>query len=147
MWQLKPNGAFSKIAESSMKGSILIDPTLKDPFDGLDPLELASASTLKIGFANHADGRGFSLAKRLSEQFRHSSKRPKLVAVGKLIPDQARLAFQSGFDLIEIDDVEVSRHSEASWAEALRKTVAGIYFQTPVHQDTAASIWDARKAS
>ena len=139
MWQLSKNGTFTKISENINQGSIEIDPSVDNPLEGLS---LNGVVRVQVRFASHADGRGFSIAKLLSEQYEN---KVTLVAVGKLIPDQARLAFQSGFDLIEIDDVEVLRHSEVSWRDALTNAVPEIYFQTIDEQSALRNIWSARQ--
>ena len=148
MWQLKASGDFAPKTLGSSARTLDLDPNVKDQLDGLDPLQLASADQIRINFASHADGRGFSLAKQFAEQFKSSKKPPLLVAVGKLIPDQARLAFQSGFDLIEIEDEEVERHSEASWRNSLLNAVPNIYLETHGTAGSSANnIWAARQAA
>jgi uncharacterized protein (DUF934 family) len=66
---------------------------------------------VRVPFAKHADGRGFSLARRL----RQSGYDGRLRAVGHLLPDQFRAALRAGFDEIEISDEQAARMPEAQW--------------------------------
>ncbi|MCI4663690.1 MAG: DUF934 domain-containing protein [Neomegalonema sp.] len=62
-------------------------------------------------FANFADGRGFSLARRL----RDAGYTGRLRAAGGLIPDQFAFARAAGFDEVEISDDRAQRQPEADW--------------------------------
>ena len=69
------------------------------------------------------DGGGFSeatLARRVEPD-------AHIVAKGALIPDQARLVFQSGVDEILLDDAQLARYGETSWRQALSRSVTSLY--------------------
>ena len=72
----------------------------------LDSLEL-----IRIDFPSFADGRGFSLAKRL----RNAGYKGHLRAVGHVISDQYRYALDCGFDDVEISDELAARQPESDW--------------------------------
>ncbi|MAZ16987.1 MAG: oxidoreductase [Ahrensia sp.] len=64
-----------------------------------------------IDFPSFADGRGFSLAKRLRE----ASYRGTLRATGHVIADQYRNARRVGFDEVEISEDLAARQPERQW--------------------------------
>ncbi len=70
---------------------------------------------IAIAFPNFADGRGFSLARRL----RRLGFQGRLRAAGRLIADQHAMARACGFDEIAIDDDRAARQPEAHWRAAL----------------------------
>ena len=72
---------------------------------------------IRIAFPSAADGRGFSLARRL----RDLGYRGRLTAVGHVISDQFRYALDCGFDDVEITDDLAERQPEPHW----RATPAG----------------------
>ncbi|GIX14686.1 MAG: hypothetical protein KatS3mg118_2645 [Paracoccaceae bacterium] len=80
-----------------------------------DPERLAPhfdrVALIRIPFPVFADGRGFSLARRL----RDLGYRGRLRAAGHLIADQFRLALACGFDEVEIDDALAARQPEHLW--------------------------------
>lgn len=69
---------------------------------------------IAVAFPSSADGRGFSLAKRL----RQAGFKGRLRAVGPLIPDQGPYAFACGFDEIELPETSAARQTEAQWKKA-----------------------------
>lgn len=84
------------------------------------------------------DGCGFSEATlaRRAEPDAH------IVAKGELIPDQARMAFQSGVDEILLDDAQLARYGEASWRQALSSSVTSLYAARGVSRlEEQTSIW------
>ena len=87
-----------------------------------DPRTLAPAfdriALIRIPFPSAADGRGFSLARRL----RHLGYRGRLRAEGQVISDQFRYALDCGFDEVEISDALAARQPEAHWTLADRPT-------------------------
>ena len=93
-----------------------------------------------IRFGATQDGRGFSLARRL----RLNGHRGRLVAVGPLEPDQARHAFQCGFDAVGIEEAALARHGRAAWAEALEVSVTTPYLADPTGRLAAPGIWALR---
>ncbi len=73
--------------------------------------ELDQSNLIRIRFDSFADGRGFSLAKRL----RNAGYKGHLRAVGHIISDQFRYALDCGFDDVEITDDLAARQPEADW--------------------------------
>jgi uncharacterized protein (DUF934 family) len=74
-----------------------------------------NAETLGIEFPTYADGRGFTLAKRL----RLLGFAGRLRAIGPLIPDQFAESLDVGFDEIEISDAQLKRQPAEQWFAAL----------------------------
>ncbi len=72
---------------------------------------LDRVSLVRIAFPSFADGRGFSLARRLRE----IGFAGRVRAAGHVIPDQYAFARRSGFDEIEISDEAGSRQTEDQW--------------------------------
>jgi uncharacterized protein (DUF934 family) len=66
---------------------------------------------IAIAFPGFADGRGFTLGRRL----RRAGFRGILRAVGPLIPDQFAYALACGFDEVELPDAVAARQGEAAW--------------------------------
>lgn len=66
---------------------------------------------IRIGFANFADGRGFTLARML----RRMGFAGRLRAQGHILADQYAMARRSGFDEVEIDDALALRQPESQW--------------------------------
>ena len=100
-----------------------------DPTNGLhvsnntDPRDLVphfgSVPLIAVHFPNFADGRGFSLARRL----RTLGFEGRLRAKGHLIADQYPMARACGFDEVEIDDALAARQPEQHWLAVM--TVRG----------------------
>lgn len=77
-----------------------------------------------IRFGEHGDGRGFSEATLLRRMLPDAF----IVATGEsLIPDQARMTFQSGVDEILLDDAQLSRYGTEAWQQALDNAVTALY--------------------
>lgn len=68
-----------------------------------------------IPFPSFADGRGFSLARRL----RDHGFRGTLRATGAPIPDQFAMLLACGFDEVQLDDALAERQGRDAWARAL----------------------------
>lgn len=85
-----------------------ISPTVQA--EELEPY-FAKLSLIAVPFAAFADGRGFSLARRL----RDSGFSGVLRATGNVIPDQFAFARAAGFDEVEISDERAARQPEADW--------------------------------
>lgn len=66
---------------------------------------------IRIGFPSSADGRGFTLARRL----RDLGYQGRLRAAGHVLADQYAMARRSGFDEVEIDDDLAQRQPEEQW--------------------------------
>ncbi len=80
------------------------DPTaLSDRLDGID--------LIRIDFPSFADGRGFTIARRLRLMGFHG----RLRAHGHVIADQYAMARRSGFDEVEIADDLAARQPEKQW--------------------------------
>ncbi|MEX0968847.1 MAG: DUF934 domain-containing protein [Paracoccaceae bacterium] len=80
-----------------------------------DPMALVPLfpwiSAIRIPFPSFADGRGFSLARRL----RMLGFSGRLRAAGHVISDQYFHARRSGFDEVEIDALLARRQPQAQW--------------------------------
>lgn len=75
---------------------------------------------IAVDFPSFADGRGFSLARRL----RALGYAGKLRAKGPLISDQYPFARACGFDEVEIDEALAARQPEEHWLKAARNPQA-----------------------
>ena len=78
-------------------------------------LSAGGAPMVRIGFPSFADGRGFSLARRL----RMAGYTGRLRARGHVLADQYRHARRSGFDEVEIDDALAARQPEDQWPRSV----------------------------
>jgi len=80
-----------------------------------DPAGLANrlprADMIRIDFPSSADGRGFTIAKRL----RLMGYRGRLRAHGHVLADQYAMARRAGFDEVEIPDALAARQPEDQW--------------------------------
>ena len=76
---------------------------------------LSRLDLISIDFPSRADGRGFSLARRL----RGMGFKGELRARGPLIVDQFAFALSCGFDTVEIPMDLAERQPEAQWLKAL----------------------------
>lgn len=92
----------------------------------------ADAGTLVLEFAAFRDGRGFSLAAAL----RADGYRGRLVAAGRLIPDQARHLARSGFDAVVLP--------EGADADAWRRMAAAFSAVYQPAADAEAPVWRRR---
>jgi len=77
---------------------------------------------ISIDFPSFADGRGFSLAKRLRDR----GYRGALRAAGPLVSDQYGHALACGFDSVEIPEDLAARQGEQDWIAAA-KTFSATY--------------------
>lgn len=101
-------------------GDLAVDVANDTDVDAL-AAQFERIDLIRIPFSNAADGRGFSVAKRL----RHLGFQGRIRARGHLVSDQFRYALACGFDEIEIDDALAERQPEAHWVDGL--TTAGTY--------------------
>lgn len=76
-----------------------------------DLARVANAALVRIAFPSFADGRGFTLARRL----RDAGYSGRLRAAGHVLADQYAMARRSGFDEVEIDADMAARRPEAQW--------------------------------
>ncbi len=72
---------------------------------------LAEIDMIRVDFPSSADGRGFTIARRL----RLMGFEGRLRAKGHVIADQYAMARRAGFDEVEIDDALAARQPEAQW--------------------------------
>lgn len=72
---------------------------------------LGGVDLIRVDFPSFADGRGFTIARRL----RLMGYRGRLRAKGHVIADQYAMARRSGFDEVEIDDDLATRQPEEQW--------------------------------
>jgi uncharacterized protein (DUF934 family) len=72
---------------------------------------LAGIALIRIAFPSFADGRGFTLARRL----RLMGYTGRLRAAGHVIADQYAMARRAGFDEVEISDDLAARQPVAQW--------------------------------
>ena len=80
-----------------------------------DPMELAGrlrdTPLIRVNFSSFADGRGFTIARRL----RLMGYQGRLRAGGHVIADQYAMARRAGFDEVEISDEIAARQCEDQW--------------------------------
>ena len=72
---------------------------------------VAGASLIRIDFPSFADGRGFTIARRL----RQMGFTGRLRAKGHVLADQYAMARRAGFDEVEIDADLAARQPEDQW--------------------------------
>ena len=91
------------------------DVTALDLPGDTDPLTLTNRlpglEMIRIDFPSFADGRGFTLARRL----RLMGYQGRLRAKGHVLADQYAMARRCGFDEVEIDDALAQRQPEHQW--------------------------------
>lgn len=103
----------------------------------LEEVEAASATTdvLVLEFDAFRDGRGFSLASILRER----GYAGRLIAAGKVLPDQARHLRRTGFDAVELNpgaDLETWKRMDTAFDAAYQSAI-----------DPALTIWQRRAAA
>jgi len=80
-----------------------------------DPMELAGrlrdTPLIRVNFDSFADGRGFTIARRL----RLMGYKGRLRAAGYVIADQYGMARRAGFDEVEISDEIAARQPQDQW--------------------------------
>lgn len=101
--------------------------------------QFARLSLIAVSFPSFADGRGFSLARRL----RRSGYTGRLRAVGPLIADQLAYALACGFDEIELPDASAARQPESQWQKAA-VTISATYQRG---YDNGGNILNQRRAA
>lgn len=77
--------------------------------------DFAEYEIIGVEFPSHADGRGFSIARKI----RTSGFSGTLRAIGPIIPDQFADLLACGFDEIEIPEEQLKRQSYSQFASAL----------------------------
>lgn len=104
-----PIPAFTSLAQLPFhEGAIDLantdDPTALTPY-------LADLRLIRIDFPSFADGRGFTLARRL----RMMGFKGRLRARGHVLADQYAMARRVGFDEVEISDTLAARQPADQW--------------------------------
>ncbi|MEM1285933.1 MAG: DUF934 domain-containing protein [Pseudomonadota bacterium] len=130
-WVLEKSGELKP--GSSLPDSLNLDPDTHGPGD----VPLGINQPVLITFNSFANGRGFSLARQLRERHGPSLR---IVAQGHLLPDQARHAFQSGFDEILISDNALKAYGAHAWDTALQTAVGALY----LGEVSGGGIWSRR---
>jgi len=102
--------AFAPLAELGPDGATAVEIGPSDEVAALAP-HLGQISILRIAFPSFADGRGFTLARRL----RAMGYTGTLRAFGHVLADQYAMARRAGFDEVEIDAALAARQPEAQW--------------------------------
>ena len=97
------------LAEASESADAAELPADADPQAAL--AALPRARLLRIRFESFADGRCFTLARRLRE----AGFSGRLRAAGHVIADQYAMARRAGFDEVEIDASLAARQPESDW--------------------------------
>ncbi len=98
------------LGEATGNGVLALDlPSDADPCDLAD--HLGRVTMIRVDFPSFADGRGFTLARRL----RLMGFKGRLRARGHVIADQYAMARRAGFDEIEIAPDLARRQPEAQW--------------------------------
>jgi uncharacterized protein (DUF934 family) len=89
--------------------------------DTLDPLrdDLARAALVTLPFARFSDGRAYSVARRLREQWGYLGQ---IRATGDVLFDQLPLMLRSGFDAFDIVDAGTIRALEQGALAAVSRT-------------------------
>jgi len=99
-----------QMAANAEQGSLALDLA-----SDTDPETLAahilSLSAVRVDFPSFADGRGFTIARRLREL----GFAGPLRARGHVIADQYAMARRAGFDEVEISDDLAARQPEDQW--------------------------------
>lgn len=134
MWIFHASGTLERIDEAP--ATITLDPEAADN----DTVPAGTNQPVAITFKSFADGRGFSLARRLRETHRAGLT---LIAIGHVLPDQARHAFQSGFDQILISDNDFARYGRQAWDAALQNAVGTLY----LGEASGDGIWARRHST
>ena len=95
-------------ANSSIPVALDLDPDAE--VEGLAG-KLDRVTLIRVAFPSFADGRGFTIARRL----RLMGYTGRLRAAGHVIADQYAMARRSGFDEVEIGDDLAARQPEGQW--------------------------------
>jgi uncharacterized protein (DUF934 family) len=104
------SGAFVPVSDQPANDVPALDvPSDVDP-DVLSG-HLGAAEMIRVDFPSFADGRGFTIARRL----RQMGYLGRLRAKGHVLADQYAMARRSGFDEVEIDDDLATRQPEDQW--------------------------------
>ena len=147
MWILDMDGNFTEAQFS--QNTVMLDPNE----NWKEVLTANPSGNYSILFAGFADGCGMSVARevRRFESKTDTSDSSRLIATGHILPDQARMLFQVGFDAIAISDDMLKHHSREAWQNALSDSVLDLY--SSLYSNSAqkgitsrASIWHKRSS-
>lgn len=125
-------------ALDATNGAIGVEVPNTATIAALEP-HFARLSLIAIAFPAFADGRGFSIARRL----RNAGYTGRLRAVGPLIADQFAYALACGFDEIDLPEASAERQPVEIWQRAATAMSAGYQRGTL----SGASILDQRRAA
>jgi len=102
-------GGFTPLEETAANGRGGVDLAADTAPEVL--ARLLNAPAIRIDFPSFADGRGFTLARRL----RDLGYGGRLRARGHVLSDQYAMARRAGFDEVEIDADLAARQPEGEW--------------------------------
>jgi len=102
-------GGFTPLADSAAN-TASVDVGSADDVAVL-AADLGHITMIRVDFPSSADGRGFTLARRL----RQLGYTGRLRAKGHVLADQYAMARRSGFDEVEIDEALAARQPEDQW--------------------------------
>ncbi|WP_371823286.1 DUF934 domain-containing protein [Paracoccus sp. Z118] len=103
------NAPFEPLANLNEAPAAALDlPSTADPAELSGRLD--DTRIIRVDFPSFADGRGFTIAKRLREM----GYQGRLRARG-LIADQYAMARRAGFDEVEVSDTLAARQPEDQW--------------------------------
>lgn len=102
-------GTFTPLSDLE-PSTTAVDLASNDDPDALAQ-NLDTLTTIRVDFPSFADGRGFTIARRL----RLAGFNGRLRAKGHVIADQYAMARRSGFDEVEIDDTLAARQPAEQW--------------------------------
>lgn len=97
-------------APAATHGRLAVDLSPGEPLEPLAPF-LDRISLIRVAFDHFADGRGFTVARRL----RAMGYAGRLRAAGHVLADQYAMARRAGFDEVEIAADLAARQPEADW--------------------------------
>lgn len=103
-------GAFGALAEGLAANADAADVGPSDDVAAL-AAHLDRLALIRVDFPSFADGRGFTLARRL----RAMGYGGRLRARGHVLADQYAMARRAGFDEVEIDAEMAARQPEDQW--------------------------------
>jgi uncharacterized protein (DUF934 family) len=105
-----PHDKMEELAANDAGPNVAVDLS-----SDVDPTEIAgrldTIDLIRVTFPSFADGRGFSVARRL----RLMGYQGRLRAKGHVLADQCAMARRAGFNEVEIDDELALRQPESHW--------------------------------
>lgn len=106
----RPFTATDQIPANATAGSLYIDLASDEAPDAL-VAHFENAAVVRVDFPSFADGRGFTIARRLRELGYTGTLRAR----GHVLSDQYAMARRCGFDEVEISDDLAARQPQAQW--------------------------------